>query len=165
MFGIQCFSPWKTSRRAILGAVLATAPFVSACKITEPHWCLEMEYGDCHSGGATEIPDSVRVIGFPRDRVDSLNQGHLHIGESVTLNLLVLLNAQHYPGDTSHSATWALLNGTTSARLTNSGNGVGTLTAAALGTIDLVLVNGTPRPVWAYSNLTVVKLSRIVIEP
>src|SRR5436853_373955 len=39
---------------------------LAGCTITEPHWCLEMEYGDC-TGGRGEPIETMRVVGFPAE--------------------------------------------------------------------------------------------------
>ena len=151
---------WFVRWFAVFGALVAA----SACKVTGPYACFHMEYGDC-SGGTGVQPDSVRVIGFPADRVDSLDRGVLHVGETVELRLLLMENARHYPGDTSYAVRWTLPSGITAARLVNADNGVGRLTAMAPGSLTFVVADGAQRPVWAYTNLVVHKLVRIDIVP
>lgn len=152
-------------KRLAVAAGFAWAAAVSgACRITSPHTCFEIEYADCPSVPG-DRPDSVRVIGFRRDHVDSLEQGHLHIGESVTLALLILVNAQHYPGDTSRTATWSVPAGTTAVRLEDAGNGTVRLTASAAGTVDAMVVDGAARPVWSYSTISAIRLTRIIVDP
>jgi len=151
---------WFTRRFVVLGALIAAI----GCKVTGPYTCFHMEYGDC-SGGTGVQPDSVRVIGFPADRVDSLDRGVLHVGETVELRLLLMENPRHYPGDTSYTVRWTLPSGITAARLVNADNGVGRLTAMAPGSLTFVVADGAQRPVWAYTNLVVHKLVRIDVVP
>lgn len=151
-------------RRLITLAAMAAVAVVSGCKLTGPQACFHIEYGDC-TGGQGTPGDSVRVIGFPPDHLDSLNRGVLHVGETVDLKLLVLANAQHYPGDTSHTVRWTLPSGVNAVRLVNDDNGVGRLTAIAPGTLSTVIADGAERPVWAYTNLQVFRLDRIVVVP
>jgi len=147
-------------RLVMFGALLVAA----GCKVTGPYACFHMEYGDCSGGGGVQ-PDSVRVIGFPAGRVDSLEHGVLHVGETIELRLLLIDNPRHYPGDTSYTVRWMLPSGFKEARLVNADNGVGRLTAIAPGSLPFVVADGAQRPVWAYTNLVVHKLVRIDIVP
>jgi hypothetical protein len=146
---------------ATLALLTAACVAVGGCNITEPHWCLEMEYGDC-SGGPGTPPDTVRVVGFPAERVDSTDQGLLHVGETVTLKLVLFLQNGL---DTSYTATWAIPGKTASVRVTQGANGAGHLEAIAPGSVNQIVVNGRALPVWSCGGYTCTQLSRIVVSP
>lgn len=74
---------WRSARAAgLLIAILG-----AGCKVTSPHWCFELEYGDCPAGGSgpTQLNE---VVGFPDSLLskDPANQiGILTVGDSVVL--------------------------------------------------------------------------------
>lgn len=148
-------------RAATLAFLTAACVAVGGCNITGPHSCFEMEYGDCDGVQGTP-PDTARVVGFPAERVDSTNQGLLHVGETVTLKLVLLSQSR---SDTSYTATWAILGKTNSVRVTQGASGAGHLEAIAPGSVDQISVNGRALPMWSCADYTCRRLSRIVVSP
>lgn len=134
---------------------------LAGCKITGPHWCMEMEYGDCTSGQGEPI-ETMRVVGFPAERVDSMHQGLLEVGETVTLKLVLFSQTS---ADTPSPADWSLAGSVTAARVVRGANGAEQLEALAPGTVDRIVVNGQAMPIWSCGGYTCTKLTRIVISP
>ena len=151
---------WSTVRALAFAPALALLA-LTGCKITEPHWCLQMEYGDC-SGGQGEPIETMRVVGFPPDRVDSMQQGFLRVGETATLKLVLFSQSSI---DTSHTATWALDGSVTAARIARDATGAGQLEGVAPGTVEGIVVNGQALPIWSCGVNTCAKLSHIVVSP
>jgi hypothetical protein len=154
------FRNWSMPRVLTFASALAFV-VLAGCNITDPHWCLQMEYGDC-SGGQGEPIETMRVVGFPSERVDSTHQGLLEVGETVTLKLLLFSQSSI---DTSYTATWVLDHSITAARVTRGANGAGQLVGVAPGTVAEIVVNGQSMPIWSCGGYTCTKLTRIVVLP
>src|SRR5215468_9821259 len=76
----------RAVRRSARAAGLLIAILIAGCKVTSPHWCFELEYGDCPSGSAPTQLNA--VVGLPDSLLskDPTNQiGILTVGDSVVL--------------------------------------------------------------------------------
>jgi hypothetical protein len=146
--------------------LMLTLVALGGCSITGPTFCFHAEPGDCDGGGGVggDKPAAIiRVVGLPAERVDSLGQGLLRVGETVTVKVVPLgqswADTSHY----SHTTTWAV--DVASARITRDENGVGQLTAMAPGSVDQIVADGRAFPLWLCSPSMCSPLARIVILP
>ena len=107
--------------------------------------------------------DTARVIGFPREKTDTAQQGQMRVGELISL-YLVLLGRGQFGQDTSRVVNWSVADHSP-VSLTGVSDGSATLTATAPGIVEDVLVNGSPFPIWSCDRLTCTKLKALIVTP
>ena len=133
----------RAVRRSARAAGLLIAILIAGCEVTSPHWCFELEYGNCPVSGSAPTQLNA-VVGFPDSLLskDPTNQiGILTVGDSIVLRYVTSPTSRRTAACASQelvhdSLRWGVSDSSV-ATVRGSRAGIGILYARQVGRVQL----------------------------